>query len=149
MIMEMLQIMLKQSRYIYTHLCIYGLIRWFLQYEATIGRSLPSSQASILRLGHSFRVTWSGAKSVAQKKNPKSETICLTFSPCRFRLAVGNSLSISGRGTAREKHFKPLACGLMLSGQVKSLFGSKPTFIDSVSSQKQLDAFSLLSTGKY
>ena len=48
----------------------------------------------------------------------------------------GNSLSISGRGTAREKHFKPLAFGLMLSGQVKSLFGSKQTFIDSVSSQK-------------
>ena len=52
-------------------------------------------------------------------KNPKSETICLTFSPSRFRLAGGNSLSISGRGTAKEKHLKLLAFGLMLIGQVK------------------------------
>ena len=52
-------------------------------------------------------------------KNPKSETICLTFSPSRFRLARGNSLSISGRAIAREKHFKLLAFGLMLIGQVK------------------------------
>ena len=52
-------------------------------------------------------------------KNLKSETICLTFSQSRFRLAGGNSLSISGRGTAREKHFKLLTIGLMLSGQVQ------------------------------
>ena len=52
-------------------------------------------------------------------KNPKSETICLTFSPSRFRLAGGNSLSISGRGTAREKQFKLLAFGLLFIGQVK------------------------------
>ena len=73
-----------------------------------------------------------------------------TFSPSQFRLTGGNSLSISGRGTAREKHFELLAFGLILIGQVKSLFGSKQTFIDSVSSQKhQHFQTTVLSTGKY
>ena len=36
-----------------------------------------------------------------------------------FRLAGRNSLSISGRGAAREKHLKLLALGLMFIGQVK------------------------------
>ena len=52
-------------------------------------------------------------------KNVKSETIYLTFSLCRFRFTGGNSLSISGRETAREKYFKLLAFGLMFIGQVK------------------------------
>ena len=47
-------------------------------------------------------------------KNLKSGTICLTFSPSRFCLAGGNSSSIS----ASEVHFKLLAFGLMLIGQV-------------------------------
>ena len=73
-------------------------------------------------------------------KNPKSETICLTFSPSRFRLAGGNSLSISGRGTAREKHFKHLAFGLMLIGQVK-----RPIWIQTdIYQVRSIAAFKLL-----
>ena len=52
-------------------------------------------------------------------ENPKTKNICLTFSPSRFRLAGVNSLSISGRGTTREKQFKLIAFGLMLIDQVK------------------------------
>ena len=51
-----------------------------------------------------------------------------------FHRADWNSLSISGRGTAREKHFKLLAFGLMFIGQVK-----RPIYLDlngHLSSQK-------------
>ena len=40
----------------------------------------------------------------------------MTFSPSRFCLAGANSLIIPGRGTARGKHLKLLAFGLMLIG---------------------------------
>ena len=56
--------------------------------------------ASVIRFGP--RGT---GKKRGLDKNPASDTICLTFSLSRFRLAEGNSLSVSGRGTAREKHF--------------------------------------------
>ena len=65
----------------------------------------------------SGHVVW--AEKCGLDKNPKSETICLTFSLSRFRLAGGNSLSIAGRRTARKKHFKLLAFGLMLIDHVK------------------------------
>ena len=52
-------------------------------------------------------------------KNLESKTICLTFWPSQFRLAGGYSLSISGKETAKEKHFYLHASGLMLFGQVK------------------------------
>lgn len=55
-------------------------------------------------------VNWCGLDN-----NPKSETICLNFSPSRIRLTEGNSLGISGRVTAKEKQFKLLSLGLMLS----------------------------------
>ena len=78
-------------------------------------------------------------------KNLKSETICLTFSPSRFRLAGGNSLSISARGTASEVHFKLLDFGLMLIGQVK-----RPIWIQTdIYRVRSIAAFKLLSTGKY
>ena len=64
-------------------------------------------------LGHMVR-----GKQCGLDKNPKSETVCLTFSPSQFRLAEGYSLSISGGGTAGEKHFRHLSFGLMLIGQV-------------------------------
>ena len=87
---------------------------------AIFGQFLPSSQTSLLCLGHSFWV------KCGLDKNLKSETNCLTFSPSRFRLAGGNSLSISGRGIAREKHFKLV--------KFKGLFGSKWAFIESETS---------------
>ena len=62
----------------------------------------------------SGHVVWS--EKCGLGKNLKSETI---FSPSRFRLAKRNSLNISGRGTAKEKHFKLLAFDLMLIDQVK------------------------------
>ena len=73
----------------------------------------PQYYTSVIRFGS----RGPGRKGLG--KNLKSETICLTFSPSRFRLTGGNSLSISGRGTASEVHFKLLAFGLMLIGQVK------------------------------
>ena len=78
---------------------------------------LPSSQASIssrsIVLGHAVRDEKCGLG-----KNPKIETICLNFSPSRFHLAKGYSLSISGRVTAIEKQFNAFAFCLMLTGQV-------------------------------
>ena len=74
----------------------------------------PQYYALVIRFG-----SRGPGRKVWPRQNPKSETICLTFLPCRFRLAGGNSLSISGKGTAREKHFKLLAFGLMFIGQVK------------------------------
>ena len=55
-------------------------------------------------------------------QNAKSETICLTFSPSRFRLAAGNS-EYSRRGAAEEMEYKLLAFGLEegLIHQVKRL----------------------------
>ena len=83
----------------------------------------PQYYASVIRFG---------SRVPGRKVWPKSKTICLTFSSCRFRLAGGNSLSISGRGTAREKHLKLLAFGLMFIGQVK-----RPIWINGhLSSQK-------------
>ena len=46
----------------------------------------------------------------------KSETISLTFLPSRFRLAGGEFSEHFWERTAREKHFKLLAFGLMLIG---------------------------------
>ena len=74
----------------------------------------PQYYASVARFG-----SRGPGRKCGLGKNLKSETICLTFSPSRFRLAGGNSLSVSGRGTASEVHFKLLAFGLMLIGQVK------------------------------
>ena len=88
-------------------------------------KNLLYSYASIFRRCRSFRVTWSGAKSVAQTVKTGIGRICLTFSPSWFRLAEGNFLYISRRGTDKEKQFKLLVLCFILTGQVKRLIGFK------------------------
>ena len=74
----------------------------------------PQYYASVIRFGS----RGPGRKVWPRQKSEKWDNLS-HFSPCRFRLTGGNSLSISGRGTAREKHFKLHAFGLMFIGQVK------------------------------
>ena len=76
----------------------------------------PRYYASVIRFG-----SRGPGEKCGLDKNPKSETICLTFSPSRCRLAGGNPLSVSWRRAARDKRFKLLTLGLMLIGQVKWL----------------------------
>ena len=77
-----------------------------------LGANLPSSPRSFVS-GHVVRDEKCGLG-----KNLKIETICLNFSPSRFHLAKGFSLSFSGIVTAIEKQFNPFAFCLMLTGQV-------------------------------
>ena len=87
-------------------------------------KNLRCSYASIFRRCHSFRVTWSGAKSVAQKRTGIGR-ICLTFSPSWFRLAEENFLRISKRRTTKGNQFKLLVLCFILTSQVKRLIGFK------------------------
>ena len=85
-------------------LCLFTLIYRYRLELGTSSRWPNSSRiflAYFLGLNISPRSIVSGHVGRDEKcdldKNLKTETICLTFSPSRFGLAGGNSLSISGR----------------------------------------------------
>ena len=99
----------------------------------------PHCYALVIRFGS----RGPGRKVWPRQKSEKWDN--LTFSLSWFPLAGGNSLSISGRGTAREKPYKLLAFGLMLIDQVKRPIWSKWAFIESEASPLS----NYLSTGKY
>ena len=88
-------------------------------------KNLLCSYASIFRCCHSFRVTWSGAKSVAQTvKNWNRENLSHFFT--ELISSRGREFScISRRGTARKKQFKLLVLCFILTGQVKRLIEFK------------------------
>ena len=79
------------------------LVRW-LGLDCLVPR--PQYYASVTRFG----LRGPGRKVWPRQKSEKSHFFTEPI------LVGGNSLSISGSGTAREKHFKPLAFGLMLIG---------------------------------
>ena len=74
--------------------------------DLLVTAKLSSNSANPQLPPGSFRCGKNCATKCDLDKNSKRETTCVTFSRSRFRLAGGISLSISGRGTAREKHYK-------------------------------------------